>query len=351
MTVAEMTDGGLEPSSLSDLARAFVGPTDRETLEALPGRSHSEDASMGSGRYGELWRLPLGHLARAKVGARLALLEGGDRRSGVDLREDGLPDIDWCPISKSARVTIEIGPDPRNADSEGIKRIVQRVDPFKIARYPVTIAQYHAFVQACYRDGEWRLPAGFRWEFFTTWPPPKHRAEYPNQPADTVNWFDALAFCHWLTDRYRSADLIGPDEVIRLPTEFEWQLAATGGEADRKYPWGPDWDPAAEPWRANTYESNLGRTTAVGLYPWGASPLGAQDMAGNVWEWCLNPFEYEDPDHLSLDVADPDRVLRGGSWFDDLSYCRAAYRDRFNPSNRSVNFGFRLCLSSPIRDD
>ena len=144
--VRDMTVGGLEPSSLSDLARAFVGPTDRETLEALPGLSHTENAGTGSRRYGELWRLPLGHAARASVGVRLALLEGGDRRPGVGLREDGLPDIVWCPVSKAAKVTVEIRADPRYADSEVIKRIAHRVDPFKIARYPVTIAQYHAFV-------------------------------------------------------------------------------------------------------------------------------------------------------------------------------------------------------------
>jgi len=350
-TVLDMTAGGLELSSLSDLARAFVGPTDRETLEALPGLSRTEDVATGSGRYGALWRLPLGHAARAKCGVRLALLEGGDRRPGVGLREDGLPDFAWCPIEKAAQVTIEIRADPRYPDSEVVKQIAQRVDAFKIARYPVTIAQFQAFVQACYRDGEWRLPAGFRWAFWNTWAAPRHRAEYPNHPADSVNWFDALAFCHWLTDRYRSADLLGSDEVIRLPTEFEWQLAATGGKADRKYPWGPNWDPVEEPWRANTYESDLGRSTAVGLYPRGASPVDALDMAGNVWEWCLNPFEYEDPDDLALDDVDTDRVLRGGSWFGDQYLCRAACRSRYDPLDRYSSFGFRLCLSSPIVDD
>ena len=79
------------------------------------------------------------------------------------------------------------------------------------------------------------------------------------------------------------------------------------------YPWGPDWDPGQEPWRANTTESELGRSTAVGMYPAGASPAGVFDMAGTVWEWCLNAFD--DPDNTAFPTSQEDRrVLRGGSW-------------------------------------
>ena len=116
-------------------------------------------------------------------------------------------------------------------------------------------------------------------------------------------------------------------------------------------PGAPKWDPAEEPWRANTYESDIGRSTAVGLYPQGASPVGALDMAGNVWEWCLNPFEFEDPDDLAMDDVDAERVLRGGSWIGYQGNCRAAYRFRNDPSGRAYGIGFRLCVSSPIVDD
>jgi hypothetical protein len=102
-----------------------------------------------------------------------------------------------------------------------------------------------------------------------------------------------MAFFHWLEARLGGG--------IRLPTEFEWQLAATRGESGRVYPWGPDWDPQAEPWRANTAESGLNRSTAVGLYPLGASPTGVRDMAGTIYEWCLNAFE--DPDDSGLPQA------------------------------------------------
>ena len=86
-----------------------------------------------------------------------------------------------------------------------------------------------------------------------------------------MSWYEAIAFCRWL-----SAQL---GYVVRLPTEFEWQQAATHGELERAYPWGPDWEEG----RCNSGESRLNRTTAVGLYPHGTWPDGPLDMAGNVW--------------------------------------------------------------------
>jgi formylglycine-generating enzyme required for sulfatase activity len=128
-----------------------------------------------------------------------------------------------------------------------------------MARYPITIAQFQAFLQECYQDSCWRLPPGFPVNLPADYSLPKHRVRYGNHPADSTNWCDAAAFCHWLSARL-SAE-------IRLPTEFEWQLAATGGDPARIYPWGREWDPEHEPWAANTLESGLNRTTAVGLYP------------------------------------------------------------------------------------
>ncbi len=74
----------------------------------------------------------------------------------------------------------------------------------------------------CYRDGLWRLPPGFVVECPPT--PPKHQERHGNHPADSVNWVDAAAYCHWLSARL--------DFEVRLPTEYEWQLAATGGDLE-----------------------------------------------------------------------------------------------------------------------
>jgi formylglycine-generating enzyme required for sulfatase activity len=298
--------------SLQDVARpevvqAFLGPTDPEDLKPLPALGAEEDATAGSKVYGDAWRLPLGHEARASVGVRLAIL--GDCRPGVGLRPDGLPDIDWCRV-EGGEVTIEIRANSADPSSEVVDRLTRTVEPFRIARYPVTITQFQRFLDECHREGRWRLPPGFPLEVPADYAPPKHRARHGNHPADSVNWWDAMLFCHWLGAR------LGHDELaLRLPTELEWQCAAIGtdpreGDPKRVYPWGGDWDPRRETWLANTVESELNRSTAVGLYPRGASPADVLDMAGTVWEWCLNAFD--NPDDIGMSVTDGDRRAAHG---------------------------------------
>jgi formylglycine-generating enzyme required for sulfatase activity len=337
-TVRVIEDSGVSLEDVADrkTVNAFLGPTEREKLEKLPALNEAEDATPGSDRYGAAWRLPLSHEARASTGVRLAIL--GDRRPGVGLRDDdGLPDLDWCPV-EGGDVTIEIRKDPNYAHSEVIDRLPRSVAPFRMARYPVTIAQFQAFLNGCHRDGEWRLPAGFPVSLPADYWPPEPRARHDNHPVDSVNWYDAMMFCHWLSTRLNF--------LVRLPTEYEWQLAATGGDAAFTYPWGPNWDPAQEPWRANTLESELGRSTAVGMYPSGASQAGILDMAGTLWEWCSNAAD--DPDNTTFPTAQEDRrVLRGGSWNYYRVHARSADRDELNPYLRSNNVGFRVVCSSP----
>jgi formylglycine-generating enzyme required for sulfatase activity len=338
-----MREIGLSGVSLDDVARpgtvrAFLDPTDPEELSTLPSLTKPQDGTAGSGRYGNAWRLPLGHEARASLGVRLALL--GDSRRGVGLRADGLPDIDWCGIDGGA-VTIAIRSDPDDPNSDLVGTLTRAVGPFRISRYPVTIAQFRAFLADCHRDDKWQLPPGFPIDFPADYPPPKHLARYGNHPADTVDWYEAAAFCHWLGAR------LGTE--VRLPTEYDWQLAATGGDSARNFPWGPDWEPQQEPWRANTAESGLGHSTAVGLYPLGASQAGILDMAGTIHEWCRNAFD--DPDNIGFPATPEDRrVLRGGSWGLEQDNARCALRVRYLPSSRNNLIGFRVLCSSPIVD-
>jgi formylglycine-generating enzyme required for sulfatase activity len=207
----------------------------------------------------------------------------------------------------------------------------------------LTITQFRAFLQDCYLDDQWRLPPGFPMDLNAAdWPPPKHRARCGNRPADNVNWWDAAAFCHWLSDRL--------DSEVTLATEFQWQRAATSGDPKRIYPWrdpsSQNWSPQMEPWRANTLESELDRSTAVGMYPAGVSPAGVLDMAGTIFEWCRNSFA--DPDNSDSPTSRQDlRVLRGGSWIHGQVRARSAYRGRFNPFSRYYYFGFRVVCSSP----
>jgi formylglycine-generating enzyme required for sulfatase activity len=113
------------------------------------------------------------------------------------------------------------------------------------------------------------------------------------------------------------------------------------------FPWGPDWDARAEPWWGNTFESRLGQPTAVGMYPAGAAPTGALDMAGTVWEWCLN--KSETPKVTGSSARDFDfRVLRGGSWDLNQVNARSADRGRLFPNFLSYFIGFRVvCVAHP----
>lgn len=154
-----------------------------------------------------------------------------------------------------------------------------------------------------------------------------------------VSWTDAVAFCHWLSQRQGEK---GP--VVRLPTEAEWELAARG-EKGRKYPWGSS-EPTDE--LAN-YGRSVGDTTPVGSYPDGATPQGVLDLAGTVWEWCGDyngryPVEDEsDPTGPRMGLS---RVLRGGSFLVIPRSLRAACRRGDNPELRNDFVGFRVLSSS-----
>ena len=141
---------------------------------------------------------------------------------------------------------------------------------------------------------------------------------------------------------------------MRLPTEAEWEWAARGPEG-RRYPWNDAWDTL----RANTIESKIYRTTAVGLYPSGAAVVGQAagegggriyDLAGNVWEWTASAYsmDYAQPQGLAQGETDR-RVLRGGSWDIDPRRARAACRFGLVTGLCGNFVGFRLALCAPHR--
>lgn len=298
----------------TSLVYAFMGPTNRAKLQNIIGLSEDAGEDGGTGRYGKTWRLPLSHEARASVGRRLAVLV--DQRSGVGVK-DSLPDIDWVVI-KGDFTTIEIRSHPNEPEASVYEEREKYVSSFRIGRYPVTVDQFRAIANSCYRTGRWRIDDGRVRDALARFPPPTHRNRYGNYPADRVNWCLAEAFCRWLTAA------VGFN--VRLPTEAEWQLAAVGPPAlGNIYPWGPEWDVDNHPWLANTAESGLEECTSVGLYPAGASCNGVMDMAGTLWEWCANAFD--DPDTIGPPEHGKDmRVIRGGTWNRTREYARCTYR-------------------------
>ena len=156
---------------------------------------------------------------------------------------------------------------------------------------------------------------------------------------ETVSWYEAVAFCRWLTEKYRERGLLAGTQEIRLPAEWEWQQAATDGNRYNIYPWGQKWDGSL----CNYARSDLDGPSPVGIYPNGTWPSGPLDMVGNVWEWCLNKYENpNNPKATEVDSSKRQRALRGGSWTDTLGFLCSSYRFRFNPDYRSGNIGFRL---------
>ena len=157
-------------------------------------------------------------------------------------------------------------------------------------------------------------------------------------PVTLVRWQDAVAYCHWLARLTH--------KPIRLPTEAEWEKAASGGIEGRTYPSGDEIDP----WVANFLpDLSLKRfhgTRPVGSYP--PNPYGLYDMAGNVWEWVSD--WYDAGYYASSPARNPQgppegrlRVVRGGAWLDaDVRLLRRGYRHKVPDDTYSYRIGFRI---------
>jgi hypothetical protein len=344
--VRQFENSGLSFNDVDDpdQIRRFLGPTDPTELVNLLSFSGEqiELEKMGVS-YGQTWQPPLSHRARRSIGVRLALLgdpKAGDGRRGTGLGTDGRPDIDWCKIESDDHIVVKILSDTDDPDSEVKETISRRVETFFISKYPITIAQFRGFVDECYHNGKFNRKELKPSSFPPMLGPPDHEGHHSNEPAFSISWYDAVTFCNWITERF--------GHKVRLPTEFEWQLASTGRNQLRIYPWdnveSKPWDPKRETWRANTTQSGLIGATAVGLYPKGTSPFGVLDMAGTVWEWCLNSFD--SPEAEDFDEPGVKRAWRGGSWYYNAEYARCTYRYWNYPDARNCDVGFRIVTES-----
>jgi len=188
---------------------------------------------------------------------------------------------------------------------------------FEIDRFEVTNADYAAFAEVTgyvtYAEKQgfssWRDQWGIGEE---------------NHPVVMVTWDDAQAYCEWLGKR--------------LPTEAEWEKAARGTDG-WVFPWGNDWDPN----KANVKERGLRGTSAVGSFGASASPYGADDMVGNVWEWTADWYQPY-PGNTTGDpyYGEKFRVTRGGGWFDEEAQATAFNRNAADPSKTANDdLGFR----------
>jgi formylglycine-generating enzyme required for sulfatase activity len=276
---------------------------------------------------------------RAAAGRVLAKL--GDPRPGVGLDASGLPDIAWCDI--------EPGPFIMGSTKEQAKYDDERPQftcnlirqPYRIGRYPVTNEQYNAFVKDGGYTEQWRhcwTDAGWAWKGDSGGPKKQGGVyELPNHPVVWISWYEAVAFCNWLSEQVRYR--------VSLPTEAQWERAARHTDG-RIYPWGNKGEPGKH---CNMIGTGIGTTSAVGIFPAGNAECGAADMAGNVWEWCSTKWRenyegYERKPDDTLDGKEP-RVLRGGAFYGSGNFVRCAGRGRSSPDFRNDYVGFRVVAS------
>ena len=212
------------------------------------------------------------------------------------------------------------------------------VDAFYMDIHEVTNAQYKQFVDANPQWGQARIPTDYHdGAYLKHWNGNNYPTGKGDHPVFYVSWYGAMAYAQWARKR--------------LPTEAEWEKAARGGLVGSKYPWGNSIDPS----QAN-YGSHVGDTTTVGSHP--PNKYGLYDMAGNVWEWCLDAYEgdfYKNSPsrnpiagagiirHITNNFTNvkTTRVLRGGSWSTFPGFLRVASRRRINPTVTSYLLGFR----------
>jgi formylglycine-generating enzyme required for sulfatase activity len=184
-----------------------------------------------------------------------------------------------------------------------------------LSKYETTFDQYDRFAQETGRQ----KPDDAGWG----------RGELP---VVNVSWEDASGYCVWLSKK------LGLN--VRLPTEAEWEKAAYD-----LYPWG---SAAPDRTRAN-FNNEIGRTTAVGSFPAGASRYGILDMAGNVWEWVsdwYSPGYYGEPafENPQGPEGGSEKTARGGSWANGKPIIRSANRSSEDPSRQLAIIGFRVVI-------
>ncbi len=182
-----------------------------------------------------------------------------------------------------------------------------RLSPFRLCRFQITNSHYAAFRPFPFAN--------------------------PLQPATNVNWFDAVAYCEWLSAHWGFA--------VRLPTEAEWEFAARGGLEQKPYPWGDAPVTARiryhDRWREGPEAVATSDPNAYGLF----------DMCENVHEWCS---DWYDPGYYAISPRENPRgpatgsrrASRGGAWRHHIKISRCAARSSIPPDFRYADYGFRV---------
>jgi len=240
--------------------------------------------------------------------------------------------------------------------------------PFYMGVFPVTVDQFAAFIQ----DSGYKTDAekdggsigveirkgdiivkrmeGISWRNLSF-------DQKGDHPVVQVSWADATAFCDWLSKK--------TGKKVCLPSEAQWEYARRAG-SKAAYPWGdnPDegkgWGNCADlglqrrlpnvttDWKCFNWDDGFIYTSPVGTFK--PNAFGLYDMFGNVWQWCSDRYGDYDEAGAATDPTGPDsgglHVLRGGSWFNDPAFCRAASRRSGDPAYRRDGDGFRVIVTA-----
>ena len=197
-------------------------------------------------------------------------------------------------------------------DEQPVHRVT--VKPFRICRYPITNSHWEAFRRETGRDELMYM--------------------HSNAPATSVNWFDAVAYCNWLSARWFLK--------VRLPSEAEWEFAARGGVEQQPYPWG---------WTPREYEAGRWMNGPEPVAQDDPNPYGLFDMGQNVHEWCEDWYDagyYKvSPVENPRGPADGVRkASRGGAWRHQIQCSRCAARSSIPPEFKYADYGFRIAADA-----
>jgi serine/threonine protein kinase/formylglycine-generating enzyme required for sulfatase activity len=238
----------------------------------------------------------------------------------------------------AARLEKSVGPQPGQSFTNSLGMKFIPVSEVRVSVWETRVQDYDAFCRATARHCE---PADF--------------AQAPTHPVVKVNWFDAMAFCKWLTEKERDENLIEDRQSYRLPTDREWSLAvglqnesgstpqARDGKIKNEFPWGKQWPP---PVGAGNYGTSQRRGTTMPVGNFKANSLGLYDLGGNVWEWCADTYKGG-----SSGTGRDWGVLRGGSWATtNRLEMQSSYRNVVDRNERDVIYGFR-CVLAPDTSD
>jgi len=333
-----------------------------------------QDEALKSALQGQVRTALHSLMFRADQPLKDVRLLAGDLLGRLD---DPRPDVN-CPVPSMVPVpggVLRMGSTPAQVErwneaaggdyyNDELPQHEVTLPDFAIGKYPVTNAQFRLFWEAKgYEQEKFWTPQGWAWRRGEYEPDLSYIADedwrrlvkewldlrtvkrrarpffwdiqpwnLPNRPVVGVTWFEAVAYCNWLSQE--------TGVQYRLPTEAEWEYAARG-PSSWEWPWGDTFDPAC----ANTSESGLEQTSPVGLFPGGKTWCGAQDMIGNVWEWCSSLYRrypYQADDGREDPYTAGTRVLRGDSWYYVERHARCACRYVNAPVFFYDSLGFRV---------